>query len=132
MKGRKHKASGGEAGVKEYEEDLRDKPKRYNESKVEDEAEERKHGGKVEHGKDCKCKKCSGGRVERKSGGMVHHESGKHMGHAKHIGMVKGEGVMHHAGRKPRMSGGRVGADSSPLSSAHKGEAPKGRPGVED
>lgn len=29
----------------------------------------RKDGGKVEHGAKCECAKCSGGRVERKSGG---------------------------------------------------------------
>ena len=41
------------------------------------------------------------------------------------IGMVHGEMARHHAGRKPRKSGGS--ADSMPFSSARKGEAPKGR-----
>lgn len=42
-------------------------------------------------------------------------------------GKVKGEKAMHHAGRKPRKSGGRAGSDMNPFSSALKGTAPKGR-----
>jgi hypothetical protein len=108
MKGRK--AKGGEVGTRDWEEDEKDRPMRYNESKVEDEAEERRRGG----------------RAKRKAGGIVHHERGKPMAHAKHIGMVKGERTEHHAGRKPRMSGGRACSDTNPMSSAAKGKEPEG------
>lgn len=102
MKGRGCKAKGGEAmkGVKDYD----PKPERMNNSKVESEAEE---------------------RSARKRGGHVHHEHGKHLGHAKHLGHIEGE-MHHHSGRKVRRSGGRAGSNFSPLSSAHKGSAPKG------
>ncbi len=110
--GRKHRASGGDAvtGKREYEEDLRDNPEsRDNAHEIDKEAEERK----------------SGGRAKRKRGGIVHHEAGKHMGHAKHVGNVAGKEAVHHAGRKPRKAGGRAsGSDCSPLSSAHKGVLP--------
>lgn len=55
----------------------------------------------------------------------------KRGGKAKHVGLVQGNKAMHHAGRKPRKSGGKVGADTNPLSSAHRGTAPKGRDTVE-
>ena len=58
---------------------------------------------------------------ERKHGGKAH----------KSVGKVHGHHAAHHAGRKPRMSGGKVGADSHPLSSAHKGTPAKGRNTVE-
>lgn len=74
MKG--HKAKRATGGVAEYEEDLKDKPMAYNKAKVEDEAEERK----------------SGGRAKRKSGGKT---VDKMEGCAKS-----------HMGRKPRKSGG--------------------------
>ena len=75
MKGRKHRASGG---VNEAAEDLKHKNQRYTyQSKVNDEAEERKHGGRT--------------RKARKHGGHVH-----------------GDMAKHHAGRKPRKSGGRL------------------------
>lgn len=69
MKGRKHKASGGEAlsGRASWKEDLADKPMRYNNSKVENEAEARKHGGKA----DGKAGKKHAGRAARKSGGRT-------------------------------------------------------------
>jgi len=55
----------------------------------------------------------------------------KHGGKAKHVGWVHGGKTAHHAGRKARKSGGKVGADTNPLSSAHKGTAPKGRSTME-
>lgn len=116
-KGRKHHAKGGMAehgdaytGDREYEEDLKSKPARRTPSNIDDEAEERKHGGKV--------------RKARKHGGHVHHEKMHELKHAKHIGHVHGEHAHHHAGRKPRKSGGRTGSDKSPLSSAHAGTLP--------
>ena len=98
MKGRKHKANGGEMdspkeGTKESEQDLKSKNMRYTyQSKVNDEAEERR----------------SGGRAKK-----------------KHVGKVHGDSK-HHAGRKARNTGGRAGSDRSPLSSAHAGMSPKG------
>lgn len=112
MKGRK--ASGGaSAGVKEWMEDEKTRPEaRTNARDIDSEAERLKKGG----------------RAKRKSGGIVHHEAGKPMAHAKHIGMVHGSESKHHAGRKPRKSGGRTGSNNNPLSSAHKGmEPPKHR-----
>lgn len=117
MRGKKHyKATGGAAsgdpasGSKLYEEDEKSKPKRYNQSKVEDEAEEKKRGG----------------RAKRKHGGHVkHHEKMGELKHAHHVGKVQGH---HHAhkGRKPRASGGKTGSNFNPLSSAHSGSSPSG------
>jgi hypothetical protein len=62
----------------------------------------RKHGGHV--GKH---------RHHRRKGGHVpHHEAGHVEGHHK----------KHHMGRPGRKRGGGVGANDSPLSTAHKGE----------
>jgi hypothetical protein len=120
MKGRKKHAAGGmEHGSREWEQDLADRPQRYNQSNVEDEAEAKKRGG----------------RAKRKRGGMVHHEKGAHLKHAKHVGMVHGESYEGHAGRKPRKAGGRTkggkGSDMNPLSSAHAGQQPKAHQDVE-
>lgn len=70
MKGRKGRATGGDAtvGTKEWEQDLGKKNQRYTyESKVNDEAEERKHGGKADGGMGKK----HAGRKPRKSGGRA-------------------------------------------------------------
>jgi hypothetical protein len=45
----------------------------------------------------------------------------------KAVGKVAGMAAKAHMGRKPRKSGGRIGSDSSPLSSAHGGTPAKGR-----
>lgn len=130
---RKHRETGG---VNEAEQDLRDKPEaRTNAKKIDAAAEERKRGGRTgeegrHHGDEhhhaaCKCARCTGGRTERKRGGMVHHEKMENMKHAKHIGPVHGE-AKHNAGRKARKSGGRTGADSHPFSSARYGESAPG------
>ena len=50
----------------------------------------------------------------------------KHKKHAHHEMHVEGH-AKHHAGRKPRKSGGRAGSNMNPLSSAHHGMEPKGR-----
>jgi hypothetical protein len=80
--------------------------------------------------------------VARRKGGEVHdakdrekvakhHESEgdgmEDLKHAKHVGPVRGEHGRHTAARSPRKSGGKVGADSSPFSSARHGSEPKGR-----
>src|SRR6266851_3415833 len=142
---RKHKASGGPGetegkgggGEKDFgnprddwKEEESAKPKDYTAGKpgTEEEAEEKKHGGKAKHH-----------RKHRKHGGGAHtkihkhHESGEHMKHAKHLGHVKGKQHFPHpghapraaGGRAPRKSGGRTGSNFSPLSSAHAGEAPR-------
>ena len=68
---RKHRASGGKMespskGDNEAEEDLKDKPARYNQSKVEDEGEavKAKRGGKM---KKCDMK-ASGGEAKKHAG----------------------------------------------------------------
>jgi len=107
-----------EHGVREWEQDERDTPEaRDNAHTIENEAKKKKHGG----------------RAKRKSGGMVHkhHEAGKHMAHAKHVGTVHGHRHVAHAGRKPRKSGGRAGSDMNPLSSAHKAMPAKWHKDVE-
>lgn len=77
MKGRKGRAMGGDAtvGTKEYEQDLARKNQRYTyQSNVNEEAEERKHGGKVKKhvGKaDGMMAKKHAGRAARKSGGRT-------------------------------------------------------------
>ena len=109
MKGRK--SGGATEGVKEWMADEKTRPEaRTNARAIDSEATELKKGG----------------RAKRKSGGVVHHEAGKPMAHAKHIGMVQGGGGKHHAGRAPRKSGGRAGSNGNPLSSAHKGVEPAG------
>ena len=99
MKGRKmKKADGGiTGGANEAEEDLETKPERRTASnKIDDEAEERKRGG----------------RAKRKSGG-------------KTVGVIEGPEPPAHAGRKPRASGGSA-CERSPFTSANKGKEPKG------
>ena len=49
----------------------------------------------------------------------------------KHGGKADGKMAKKHAGRKPRKSGGRVGSDKSPLSSAHGGMPAKGRKAID-
>jgi hypothetical protein len=113
MKGRKHRETGG---TNEAKEDLDSKPERRdNATKIENEASERKaggrtarkHGGEV-HKSGCKCEKCMGGKVEAKKEG----------------GKVEGEHESSRADRKPRKSGGS--ATSNPFSSAHAGSPPAG------
>lgn len=103
MKGRAHRETGG---VNLAADDLAKKNQRYTyESKVNNEAEERKaggrtkrkHGGEV-HRSGCKCAKCEGGAVE---GGKSHMR----------------------ADRKPRKAGGATG---NPFSSARSGTNPPG------
>jgi len=89
----------GTGGVNEAEEDEKTKPEaRTNATKEDAEAEERKRGGRA--------KRRHGGKTEMK---------------------VHGDKAMHHAGRKPRKSGGRTGSDSSPFTSARHGKNPPGR-----
>lgn len=56
-----------------------------------------------------------------------HHEGASDLGHAKHVGEVRGEHGRHTAARAPRKNGGEVGADRRPFSSARHGTEPKGR-----
>ena len=101
-------------GVNEAAEDLKQKNQRYTyQSKVNDEAEERKHGGRA---KKHRSAHKHGGGTKHRMEAAEHHEHHAHGGHAKH-----------HAGRKPRKSGGRATSDANPFTSARHGTAPKGR-----
>lgn len=114
MKGRKHhKATGGaasgdpESGTKDYEADLKSKPERRNNApKIENAAEEKKHGG----------------RAKRRHGGRAkHHEKMGELKHAHHVGRVHGHHTKAHKGHKAR-----GGSNFNPLSSAHAGSPPSG------
>jgi hypothetical protein len=99
MKGKRHHKSTG--GTNTAADDVKTDPEaRTNAKHVDSEAEEKKHGG----------------RAKRKHGGKAHHEM-----------KVHGEKGAHHAGRKPRKSGGRTGSDGHPFSSAKGGSQPSGR-----
>lgn len=72
MKARHRRSTGG---VNQAAEDLKDKPQRYNQSRVEDEAEERKRGGRAKkkyagkvEGAECKPR---ADRKPRKDGGRT-------------------------------------------------------------
>lgn len=130
MKHAKHRATGG---VNEAAEDLKSKNERYTyQSHVNDEAEERKHGGRAKRKRGGHVMhegygpehEATSGRAKRKHGGHVKHV---HMGHVKHVGAIHGEHGAHHAGRKPRKSGGRATSDANPFTSARHGTPPKGR-----
>jgi hypothetical protein len=96
MKGRKKKGTGG---VNEAEDDIKEKPKtRTMPNDIEDEAEEKKSGGRA--------KKAAGGKL---------------------IGRAEGEKTVATAARMPRKAGGRAGSESSPFTGAHTGKAPPGR-----
>lgn len=74
MKGRKHKAGGGEAGVREYEQDLSSKPeRRVNAPKIMGAAEERKRGGRTKKhvAVPGDMGSAHAGRKPRKSGGRA-------------------------------------------------------------
>lgn len=74
MKGRKGKANGGEtmSGQKTWDEDLAKKNMRYTgNSNVDDEAEERKRGGKAVGKAMGKAGKMNAARAARKSGGRT-------------------------------------------------------------
>lgn len=91
----KHKASGGRTDMK-----VAGNPDVFKEAEGEepyDKGDERKHGGKVKHKK----------KHERAAGGKV-------------IGLMTGGAVKPRGDRPARKSGGRVGSDMSPMSSAHK------------
>lgn len=75
-------------------------------------------------------KKAEGGRIGMKVAGnpdvfkeaAEKHGSRKHGGKVgKHLGAMHGGKSRHRADRPARKSGGRVGSNNSPLSSAHKG-----------
>lgn len=86
-------------GANEAEEDVKDKPEpRTNAKHIDAEAEEMKKGG----------------RAKRKHGGKL-------------MGKVDGEHGEHHAGRKPRKSGGKASSDANPFTSARKGQDAPGR-----
>lgn len=94
-KHRHKKESGGRVGMK-----ASGNPDVFKEAEGEEDyakGDEKKHGGKVKH--------------KRKDGGKV-------------LGLMTGGGVRPRLDRPGRKSGGRVGADRSPLSSAHSHAKP--------
>jgi hypothetical protein len=100
--GKKHRAMGGRT-----EEWVSGNPD------VKREAED-KHGTEKKHG----------GRMHKKHGGSAKHHHGKHhkaTGGAVTLGLMTGGGVRPRLDKPGRKMGGRVGADKSPLSSAHAG-----------
>jgi hypothetical protein len=86
----------GTGGVNEAEEDVKTKP------------EARTNASKIDSEAE-EMKK--GGRAKKARGGEA---------------KVHGEKAMHHAGRKPRKSGGRT-SDANPFTSAKVGKVPSGR-----
>lgn len=109
MKGRKHHAkggvvayAGGDSNVAHEAEEVAPSHETNDETPAESRAKAKfkpyKRGGKAHHAK-------GGKAMHHKHGGKVHHAEGK-MAH-------------HRLDRKGRKTGGRVGADKSPLSSAH-------------
>ena len=93
-------------GEDEAEEDLRDHEESHEEREHEEEGEAK--------------------AMRAKRGGHVK-KARKHGGHVekKHVGNVAGKEYHHHAGRKPRKSGGSC--EASPFSSARSGTAATGR-----
>lgn len=84
----------------------------------------RKSGGKLvgEFDKDPSPTETYAGK-----GSNVEKEAKERKRGGKLMGKVDGEHAKHHAGRKPRKSGGRTGSNMNPLSSAHAGSPPTGR-----
>lgn len=84
----------------------------------------RAYGGSVEKDEGSKDVYAGGGSNvakeadERKHGGKVKAKGGKH--EAKHLGKIDGGKARLRLDRPGRKRGGRVGADSAPLSSAAK------------
>jgi hypothetical protein len=127
MKGRKHHAKGGPVwyNAKDshtaHEAEEGEAASEHNPTNDETAAETPakagfkpyKRGGKAHHAHHAK-----GGHVgHHKRGGKAHHAKGGHVVH--HVHHAEGGMAHHHLGRKGRKTGGRVGADKSPLSSAH-------------
>ncbi len=75
-------------------------------------------------------RKAEGGRIGMKVSGnpdvFKEAEGKKHGGHvkAKEVGHMEGGKSRHRLDRPGRKTGGRVGADKSPLSSAHRMTSP--------
>ena len=123
-------------GVNQADEDMKTKPMRYNQSHVENEAEEHKHGGRTK--KHRKAHK-HGGHVHHAHYAHHEHEAHEEHEHHKHGGGTKhrahkgkhhehhahGGAMKHHAGRKPRKSGGRLAG--SEWMAAQKSTPAKGR-----
>jgi hypothetical protein len=92
---RHHKASGGRTEMK-----VSGNPDVFKEA-ADKHGTLKKHGGKVKH-------RATGGKVAGGEGGKV-------------LGLMTGGAVRPRLDRPGRKRGGGVGADTSPLSSAHKG-----------
>ena len=107
--GKRHRAKGGkakEAGGNPYVE--------HEAHETEDgEETERKHGGKAKHH------------------GKHHGKEHEHKKERKHGGKIEGHHPKHRMDKPGRKRGGRVGADTSPLSSANRTSKPTGEPATQ-
>lgn len=113
----KHHAEGGEikeAGGNPYVEAEAHEKKRG--GKAEHEGKHRKKGGKAEHEHE------HHGRHRRRGGKAEHEHERKRGGH-----VVEGHHAKHRLDRPGRKRGGGVGADTSPLSSAHHDSSDAGK-----
>jgi hypothetical protein len=103
--GRHHKARGGaEHGGESHEKHM----VASGNPNVIKEAEERKHGGKA--------------KKKRAKGGPV----------TKNVGLMTGGAVRPRLDRPGRKSGGRVGSDSAPLTSAHRSHGAESTPKTQE
>jgi hypothetical protein len=122
---RKHREDGGPTKGDVYKDEAVTDVYAGKGSPTEKEAQERKHGGRT--------KRKHGGHIANLEHPKAEHRAkrkrGGHAMHAEHA--VHGEHGKHRADRKARKSGGKVGADMNPLSSAHKGKEPKGHKSYE-
>jgi hypothetical protein len=120
MKGKKemHEAEADRPGVDDAKEDLKTKPERYGEGRPEDEAEERKYGGKAES-------KAKGHKEDKKEDEKKKREHKRRKHGGKTVEMHGEE--KRHGGRMPRKSGGRATSDMNPFTSARMGTPAKGR-----
>lgn len=109
MKGKKHRASGGAASNNDVREDMEG-------TKADDATPSEVYAGKGSNVEKEAAKRKRGGMVKCKDGGKVDGKKGHHR-----------------LDRKPRKSGGRVGAETRPLSMASKvSERPGGKVDSED
>ena len=86
-------------------------------------------GGKVEHGEhdeDPTPKEVYAGAGSNVVKEASHKKRGGKVHHGKHVDM-HGHKAHHHLGRPKRKSGGGVGSDMKPFSSAHNVKTPAGR-----
>ena len=117
--------AGGDSNVAKEASDEHESNETNDETSAEERTKEKfkpyRKGGKVHMMKGGKVHMMKGGKAHMMKGGKAHMMKG---GAAKHMS-AEGKMAHHRLDRKPRKSGGRVGADKSPLSSAHSSVSSK-------